>query len=80
MKVKFKRKHPFYYEQEIFCKRCDGKGYEEIFKGCNLPQSDCCGGCFEDVRCSECDGNGYNIVEKSLQELIYKYKKNKNHV
>lgn len=75
--MKVKRKNKFYYEQEIKCHHCNGVGTIEYFKGCNVPQSDCCGGCYDICDCEECDGNGYIVREKSLKELIYKFKENR---
>lgn len=50
------------------CEECNGNGYYEVFAGCNVPQSDCCGGCYASYDCEECDSEG--IVYDDLQERI----------
>lgn len=78
--MKVKRKYPFYYYKDFRCDECEGNGFVEYFVGCNVPQSDCCGGCYDTKRCDKCDGAGFTTIEKTLQELIYKYKKNRKYV
>lgn len=75
--MKVKRKYKFYYEKETMCHHCNGTGIIEYLKPCNVPISDCCGGCYETCYCEKCDGDGYIMKEKTLKELIYKFKKNR---
>lgn len=74
--MKVKRKRPFYYVKETTCTYCDGDGYTEHLS-CSAPISECCGGCYKKRICDECDGDGYSKTEKTIDELIYNYKKNK---
>lgn len=55
MQTKFR-----FYEKYFskVCDECNGNGYWEKFAGCNASQSDCCGGCYVDVKCEPCDGEG----------------------
>lgn len=77
MKINIKRRYPFYYYKEMQCSKCEGLGYYELFAGCNVPQTDCCGGCYDTKYCERCDGDGYTKLEKGLEELIEIYKNKK---
>jgi len=52
------------------CKICDGKGYILESKDCNMPASECCGGCEERVDCEVCEGEGYTTMANNLTNQI----------
>ena len=79
MQTKFKNPNQIEYRfpKQYICGYCSGDGYTEYIS-CNAPVSDCCGGCYKKEICDECDGEGYITIEKSMEDLIKKYKKNRN--
>lgn len=49
--------------KEVECTTCEGEGFVEHMKQCNVyPIGECCGGCTVDVDCLDCDGEGTVIV------------------
>lgn len=41
-------------EAEQECSECGGEGVVEVGPECNVPISECCGGCFRSEPCPEC--------------------------
>lgn len=60
---------------EIECNECNGNGRISVYRGCNQPPSNCCGGCSVDEFCEECKGSGlieidpYDYVEEHREDL-----------
>jgi len=60
---------------EIQCQECNGSGIVPVYRGCNQPPSNCCGGCEVDEFCEDCKGSGiieidpYEYIEKHREDL-----------